>query len=256
MCRVPSDCFSGRRAFTLVELLVTIGIIGVLVALLLPAVQAARESARRMSCSNKLKQIGLAMHQHHDLYGAFPPGYAQSPFTVPQGKIVQGGHGTFPFILPFIEQEPLATIYRWDKRAQGPENQPVATTQLAIFQCPSAEPDRWVTIVEDDRNYADGGTGACGDYAGIMEIDADPVEEELGGCLADASLVFTNLDVERRGGGKAKCLWLVRNSTHQEPSAAGKRQLSRIELSIGRGSNRANHVAILDNLQCGNLFTA
>jgi len=181
MSYTPVNSYHFRKgAFTLVEVLVVIAIIGVLVALLLPAVQAARESARRMSCSNKLRQIGLALHQHHDAYGAFPPGWAQSPFKVPQGEIVQGGHGTFPFILPFVEQGALASIYRWEKRAQGPENQPVATKQLAIFQCPSAEPNRWVTVAEDERNYSYGGKGACGDYAGIKEID---------GALADLGLV-------------------------------------------------------------------
>src|SRR5262245_10312465 len=137
-----------RSAFTLVELLVVIAIIGVLVALLLPAIQSAREAARRAKCLNNLRQISLASHQHHDTYGKFPPGWVQAPFTVPQGKIVQGGHGFFPFLLPFLEEEALATVYRWDKRAQGPENQPVATTQLEFLQCPSATPDRWVTAVE------------------------------------------------------------------------------------------------------------
>ena len=93
-----------RSAFTLVELLVVIAIIGMLVALLLPAIQSAREAARRAHCMNNLKQIGLALHQHHDAYGKFPPGWVQAPFTVPQGKIIQGGHGFFPFLLPFLEQ--------------------------------------------------------------------------------------------------------------------------------------------------------
>src|SRR5262245_17911071 len=130
-----------RSALTLVELLVVIAIIGMLVALLLPAIQSAREAARRAHCMNNLREIGLALHQHHDAYGKFPPGWVQAPFTVPQGKIIQGGHGFGPFLLPFIEERALADIYRWDKRSQGPENQPVATTQLKIVQCPSAQPD-------------------------------------------------------------------------------------------------------------------
>jgi prepilin-type processing-associated H-X9-DG protein len=67
-------------------------------------------------------------------------------------------------------------MYRWDRRAQGPDNQQVATSQLKVFQCPSAEPNRWVTIVEDPRNYAYGGKGACGDYAGTRGIDTRLVE--------------------------------------------------------------------------------
>ena len=165
-----------RSAFTLVELLVTMAIIGVLVALLLPAVQAAREAARRTQCANHLKQIGLACHQHHDTYGVFPPGVVQAPFTVPQGNVVQGAHGYAAFLLPYLEQEALASIYRWDKRCQGPENQPVAHTHLKVFQCPSAEAGRRVTKVEDPMNYSYGGKGACGDYTGVREIDTRLVD--------------------------------------------------------------------------------
>ena len=153
-----------------------IAIIGVLVGLLLPAVQSAREASRRARCTNNLKQLGVALHQHHGAYGKFPPGLVQAPFTLPQGKVIQGGHGFGPFLLPYLEQEALARIYRWDKRSQGPENQPVATTQLKVLQCPSAEPDRWVTEVENAVNYSYGGKGACTDYTGIREIDAQLVD--------------------------------------------------------------------------------
>ena len=165
-----------RTAFTLVELLVVIVIIGVLVGLLLPAVQTARESARRAHCINNLKQIGLAAFQHYDAYGVFPPGWVQVPATVPQGKIVEGGHGLFSFLLPYVEERALAAIYRWDKRSQGPENQPVATTQLKVLQCPSAEPDRLVTALQDPLNYDYGGRGACTDYAGVRDVDSRLVE--------------------------------------------------------------------------------
>jgi prepilin-type N-terminal cleavage/methylation domain-containing protein/prepilin-type processing-associated H-X9-DG protein len=182
----------GRRsAFTLVELLVVIGIIGVLIGLMLPAVQKIRGAAARIQCANNLKQIGLACHQHDDTYGMFPPGWVYAPFTVPQGKIIQGGAGTFTFLLPYLEQEALARKYRWDKRPQGPENQSVATTQLKILQCPSAKPDRWVTAVEDPANYSYGGRGACGDYGGVKWIDTRLVALGLVDPAADYRGVLT-----------------------------------------------------------------
>jgi prepilin-type N-terminal cleavage/methylation domain-containing protein/prepilin-type processing-associated H-X9-DG protein len=100
------------RAFTLVELLVVIAIIGVLVALLLPAVQAAREAARRTQCNNNLKQIGLALHNYHDTYKTFPPmaGGTWNPDTAwPSGSWKSNieYHSTFFFILPYMEQAPL-----------------------------------------------------------------------------------------------------------------------------------------------------
>lgn len=195
-----ADNYSGRfrkgiKGMTLIELLVVIAIIAILLGLLLPAVQMARESAARIACTNNLKQLGLAAHQHHDAYGKFPPGWVQAPATVPQGRIVQGGHGFGSFLLPYIEQAPLAQIYRWDKRSQGPENQPVATTPLKVFQCPSAESDRRVTQDQDPLNYSYGGYGACTDYTGIRDIDTrleqlgyvDPAASFLG--VLSSSLV-------------------------------------------------------------------
>src|SRR5574338_477374 len=104
-----SPATSARRAFTLIELLVVIAIIGVLIALLLPAVQAAREAARRASCLNNLKQIGLAMHNYQDAVGAFPPGYLS--LTVndqPNGAELGPGWSWGAFILPQMEQ---AAVY-------------------------------------------------------------------------------------------------------------------------------------------------
>src|SRR6476620_2946778 len=102
-----------RKAFTLVELLVVIAIIGVLVALLLPAVQAAREAARRMQCSNHLKQIGLGLQNYHDTFQSLPFGararFVQSTSATPVG---QGwGPSWYVGILPFCEQKPLSDLF-------------------------------------------------------------------------------------------------------------------------------------------------
>jgi prepilin-type N-terminal cleavage/methylation domain-containing protein/prepilin-type processing-associated H-X9-DG protein len=99
------------RGFTLVELLVVIAIIGILVALLLPAVQAAREASRRIQCTNTLKQISLAAHGYHDVAGTFPPGYLSGwSFTTPQPR--KRGISLFVFLLPYME---MGNLYdRWD----------------------------------------------------------------------------------------------------------------------------------------------
>ncbi|MEX2174197.1 MAG: DUF1559 domain-containing protein [Pirellulaceae bacterium] len=107
----PGRGFTWGRAFTLVELLVVIAIIGVLVALLLPAVQAAREAARRSQCANNLKQLGIALHNYHDTFKTFPP--MASGTDNPGANwdnswdSNQQRHSTFYYLLPFIEQKPL-----------------------------------------------------------------------------------------------------------------------------------------------------
>src|SRR5437773_10912240 len=104
-----------RKAFTLVELLVVIAIIGVLVALLLPAVQAAREAARRMQCSNHLKQIGLGLQNYHDTFQSLPFGarahFVQTSTTInPQQTSFPWGPSWYVGILPFCQQKPLSDL--------------------------------------------------------------------------------------------------------------------------------------------------
>lgn len=125
---------SMRRGFTLVELLVVIAIIGVLIALLLPAVQAAREAARRSQCTNNLKQIGLGMHNYHDVNNILPPSY-NNAHPVNNGE-VRWGWATY--ILPFIEQGNLYELL--DTANQGgltPNATNGLQTELDVFRCPS-----------------------------------------------------------------------------------------------------------------------
>lgn len=116
-----------RSAFTLVELLVVIAIIGMLIALLLPAVQSARESARGMACSSNLRQSVLAMHAYHDTFKVFPSPRTSSP--------AQYGH--IPYLLPYIEQNNVAEFFDRNKSFADAANQPAANTRLPIIRCPS-----------------------------------------------------------------------------------------------------------------------
>lgn len=126
----------GRQpAFTLVELLVVIAIIGILVALLLPAVQAAREAARRSQCGNNLKQIGLAILNYESAYKTFPPG------GITLGPCCGTKSGTsWPIsILPQMEEQPLFDQYNFNAFNEDPENMVVRETKLVKYTCPSDE---------------------------------------------------------------------------------------------------------------------
>ncbi|MEZ5942372.1 MAG: DUF1559 domain-containing protein [Planctomycetaceae bacterium] len=140
---------SRRRGFTLIELLVVIAIIAVLIALLLPAVQQAREAARRSQCKNNLKQIGLALHNYHDTFKGFPMGVAARRGTANNGRVIANyeSWGWTVAILPHIDQAPLFNTLDVNGRtlnealiAAGPGNADALTAAfpaLTVFQCPS-----------------------------------------------------------------------------------------------------------------------
>ena len=128
-----------RLGFTLVELLVVIAIIGTLTALLLPAIQAAREASRRMACSNNLKQIGLALHLYHEAHHKLPAGWTSyDPATHLPYALGEPGFGWAARILPFIELNMIAKNLIHDSLPLShPDNQNARLTRIAEFRCPS-----------------------------------------------------------------------------------------------------------------------
>jgi len=177
----------GRRTgFTLIELLVVIAIIGVLIALLLPAVQQAREAARRTQCNNKLKQIGIATHNYLDTYQCFPSAGSYWRCAATDG--IGGGFSVFGFLLPFMERSDLYDLLNtsMNGHANGcdapAKNDTVGRRKIAAFTCPSEDainPAAQFTGIQDwgDSNYcANNGwprqtTGINGERGGHTSTD-------------------------------------------------------------------------------------
>src|SRR5688572_24723618 len=159
---------SRKRGFTLVELLVVIAIIGVLVALLLPAVQAARESARRTQCTNHLKQIGLAFHNHDDTMKHLPTGgWGWSYVGDPDGGFAENQPGAWTYnILPWIEQQALREIGLGSPAPLKPaELKLLVEKPIKFYHCPSRRTATLYPITVQPLNAATVTRGAKLDYA-------------------------------------------------------------------------------------------
>ena len=193
-----------RIGFTLVELLVVIAIIGILVGLLLPAVQSAREAARRLQCSNNLKQLGLAVHNYHSAHRLFPTGYCTFATSSGNGPAwahidpntwdAAPGWAWGALLLPFLEQGNIANALEFERPAWDPGNAALVSTQLSVFLCPSASGDQQPFVVR-------GPTGSPLDIQGrnvtlgrsnyVASHGQESCWGECGSALT--GLVFTNI---------------------------------------------------------------
>jgi prepilin-type N-terminal cleavage/methylation domain-containing protein/prepilin-type processing-associated H-X9-DG protein len=184
--------------FTLIELLVVIAIIGVLIALLLPAVQQAREAARRNQCLNNLKQIGLALHNYHDAFNILPPGARRSRDGV--GNIeAWGSWSIHSMLLPYLDQAETANRLNYDANSYRDDGSPACngrtnwtamTTRISGFLCPS-DPTRGVGTYGGFRNPGNNylgcngdttrwGTGDARDSRGLFWVDSNVNFDQIG----------------------------------------------------------------------------
>ncbi len=179
-----------RRGFTLIELLVVISIIGVLIALLLPAVQSAREASRRATCVNNLKQMGIALHNYESSHGTFPPGWI-AYFEVDDHDHVHNGSARFQadasdyagwpgwgwgsMLLNQMEQAPLYNALNFNLPVFTDANQTVRTSRIASFLCPSDDTPPMVPVFDEDGDIeiTQVSTGNYIGSNGIGEIGPD-----------------------------------------------------------------------------------
>ena len=202
----PGNSLQNRNAFTLVELLVVIAIIGILVGMLLPAVQQVREAARRVSCSNNMRQLGLAMQNYEGAFGHFPPGFSSASSrdgTVPSGVHIDAdtwnaapGWGWGAHVLPFIEGNNIHSRIKYDRPIWESQHREIIQAQLPVFLCPSSSGDNEPFTVVDAANNPYSPDGATPIVLGRSHYTANHGQESAWGREAGADLtgiIFTDI---------------------------------------------------------------
>jgi prepilin-type N-terminal cleavage/methylation domain-containing protein len=236
-----------RTAFTLVELLVVIAIIGILVALLLPAVQAAREAARRMSCSNNLKQIGLSLHNFHDTYGFLPPGGVSGSYSSPLHKKFRipgrTEHGWVIWLLPYMEQTAVYDLYDLRRDWRSPQNREARETQLAVMKCPSTpNPNRvdreefggFGEVVSAVSDYGVNNAISRGLYA-LRLIDEKSYQSPHGVMRVNELQKFADIK-----DGLSNTMWIFEDSGRPQQYLRGRKPGPRNNISGTGWANRHN----------------
>jgi len=186
-------CHRRSNGFTLIELLVVIAIIGVLVALLLPAVQQAREAARRSQCKNNLKQIGLALQNYYDTHRTFPPGYIS--LWDSSGNDTGPGWGWAAFILPQMEQQNLNSAINFNRPIEDPVNSTVRITPINSYLCPSdSTPQTWTAKKYDTSGstLVTIGEVASANYVGVFGTTEPGVDGD-GVLFRDSRIRFADI---------------------------------------------------------------
>ncbi|MBL4884359.1 MAG: DUF1559 domain-containing protein [Planctomycetaceae bacterium] len=222
---------TNRRGFTLIELLVVIAIIAILVALLLPAVQQAREAARRSSCKNNLKQIGVALHNYHDVHSTFPPSYIDATPNLnqpgPTAMDDTNGLGWGTMILPMIEQAPLydriggetaGFAFHWmdgnnDGTGSVADAIPSSIVPISTYNCPSDPMDGRNTDKNSfgKSNYtANAGNSAARDKRGVFFTNSKIKFRDITDGTSSTVLVIertTKNDSGKLNCGGTACNW-------------------------------------------------